>query len=133
MLYDATDIGISYPGAARLVCEPTAERVTHRASAFRGPSALSFAASAAGASAIRAATVLTNSWICHRSDRFKLLVEYEAPIAKGALMGATGRIWTEDGRLIASGGSQMLCITPGAGVPAPRQSEPASKHAPADV
>ncbi|MCH8814701.1 MAG: thioesterase family protein [Chloroflexi bacterium] len=46
-----------------------------------------------------------------------LLVEYEAPIAKGALMGATGRVWAEDGRLIASGGSQMLCITPGAGVP----------------
>jgi acyl-CoA thioesterase II len=50
-----------------------------------------------------------------------LLMEYESPLAKGALMTATGRAWTEDGRLIASGGSQMLCITPGAGVPAPQR------------
>jgi acyl-CoA thioesterase-2 len=46
-----------------------------------------------------------------------LLMEYESPLAKGALMTATGRVWTEDGRLVASGGSQMLCIAPGAGVP----------------
>lgn len=58
-----------------------------------------------------------------------LLVEYEAPIAKGALMGATGRVWTEDGRLIATGGSQMLCITPGAGVPKSNRPKPASAEA----
>jgi acyl-CoA thioesterase-2 len=48
-----------------------------------------------------------------------LLMDYEAPIAKGALMGASGRVWSGDGRLLASGGAQLLCVPLGAGVPAP--------------
>ena len=48
-----------------------------------------------------------------------LLADYESPIATGALMGATGRIWSRDGRLLASGGAQLLCVPIGAGVPAP--------------
>jgi len=58
-----------------------------------------------------------------------LLMEYEAPVAQGALLTATGRVWAEDGRLIASGGSQMLCIIPGAGVPAFRHHKPAPAEA----
>jgi acyl-CoA thioesterase-2 len=53
-----------------------------------------------------------------------LLMEYESLIAQGGLMGATGRIWSQDGRLLASGGAQLLCVPIGAGVPAPRTSGP---------
>lgn len=52
-----------------------------------------------------------------------LLADYQAPIAKGALMGATGRIWSRDGRLLASGGAQLLCVPIGTGVPPPSQAD----------
>ncbi|MEX0682883.1 MAG: thioesterase family protein [Dehalococcoidia bacterium] len=48
-----------------------------------------------------------------------LLVQYECPTAKDALMNASGRVWSEDGRLLATGGAQLLCVPIGAGVPPP--------------
>ena len=48
-----------------------------------------------------------------------LLSDYDSIIAKDALMGATGRVWSQDGRLLASGGAQLLCVPIGAGVPPP--------------
>ena len=38
-----------------------------------------------------------------------LLAELRSPVARDGLMGATGSIYAEDGRLLATGGSQMLC------------------------
>jgi len=44
-----------------------------------------------------------------------LLSDHACPIAHSGLMGVTGRIWSRDRRLIASGGAQLLCIpAPGA-------------------
>jgi acyl-CoA thioesterase-2 len=37
-----------------------------------------------------------------------LLVEGTAPVSTGGLFGWTGRVWTQDGRLHASGGGQCL-------------------------
>jgi acyl-CoA thioesterase II len=48
-----------------------------------------------------------------------LLGEYECQTARAALMNATGRVWAEDGRLLATGGAQLLCVPIGAGVPPP--------------
>jgi len=38
-----------------------------------------------------------------------LLCESISPIADGGLMAATGRVWSSDGVLLASGGQSMLC------------------------
>ncbi len=38
-----------------------------------------------------------------------LLCDGTSPVATGGLMGCTGRIWTPDGRLLASGGGQLFC------------------------
>jgi acyl-CoA thioesterase II len=38
-----------------------------------------------------------------------LLVDAEAPVATDGLIGGQARIWSVDGRLVASGGSQLLC------------------------
>jgi acyl-CoA thioesterase II len=48
-----------------------------------------------------------------------LLADYEAPVARDGLMNARGRVWSEDGRLLAAGGAQLLCVPIGAGVPPP--------------
>jgi acyl-CoA thioesterase-2 len=48
-----------------------------------------------------------------------LLVEYACDTAANALMNATGKVWSEDGRLLATGGAQLLCVPVGAGVPPP--------------
>ncbi len=40
-----------------------------------------------------------------------LMGDAEAPIGKAGLIGGTTRIWTEDGRLVASGGAQLLCVS----------------------
>lgn len=53
-----------------------------------------------------------------------LLCDYDSPIAKMALMGANGRVWSQDGRLLAVGGAQLLCIPIGAGVPPPGPPPP---------
>ncbi|MEO8458410.1 MAG: thioesterase family protein [Chloroflexota bacterium] len=39
-----------------------------------------------------------------------LLCDYESVIAAGGLVSGNGRIWTEDGRLIATGGAQVMCL-----------------------
>ena len=51
-----------------------------------------------------------------------LLCDYDSPIAHGGLVGSHGRVWSEDGLLIASGGAQCLSV--------PRPRPPAS---PADA
>lgn len=38
-----------------------------------------------------------------------LLADHACPVARGGLMGTTGRVWSRDGRLLASGGAQLLC------------------------
>jgi acyl-CoA thioesterase-2 len=38
-----------------------------------------------------------------------LLVDGHGPVAKDGLMTWTGRLWSEGGRLVASGGGQLLC------------------------
>lgn len=48
-----------------------------------------------------------------------LLVDYVAPTAGGGLMNTTGRIWSDKGKLLATGGAQLLCVPIGAGVPPP--------------
>jgi acyl-CoA thioesterase len=39
-----------------------------------------------------------------------LLVDHECRVATGGLMGTTARVWSRDGRLLASGGAQLLCV-----------------------
>jgi acyl-CoA thioesterase-2 len=39
-----------------------------------------------------------------------LLVEYVSPIAEQGLMGTLGRVFSRDGRLLASGGAQLFCV-----------------------
>jgi acyl-CoA thioesterase len=39
-----------------------------------------------------------------------LLCDYDATVAGGGQAVAAGRVWTEDGRLAASGGAQLLCV-----------------------
>jgi acyl-CoA thioesterase len=39
-----------------------------------------------------------------------LLCDYDAPLATGGLVAGRARIWSEDGRLVAIGGAQLLCI-----------------------
>jgi acyl-CoA thioesterase II len=39
-----------------------------------------------------------------------LLCESEAPIAEGGLMGGSCRVWNDKGRLLASGGAQLMCV-----------------------
>jgi len=39
-----------------------------------------------------------------------LLADHVSPVAGGGLMGTTARIWSRDGRLLASGGAQLFCV-----------------------
>ena len=39
-----------------------------------------------------------------------LLADHEGPLAEGGLMGTTARIWSREGKLLASGGAQLLCV-----------------------
>ena len=48
-------------------------------------------------------------------DREWLLVDATAPVAAHGLIGSQARVWSDDGRLLASGGGQLLCRP----VPAP--------------
>ena len=41
-----------------------------------------------------------------------LLAESDAPIAKGGLIHGGAHLWSEDRRLLASGGSQLLVVEP---------------------
>lgn len=40
-----------------------------------------------------------------------LLCDYDSPIATKGVVAGQGRVWSEDGRLIAIGGAQVLCIS----------------------
>lgn len=44
------------------------------------------------------------------ADEEWLFCEATAPTASGGVMSATGRVWSQDGTLLASGGQSMLCI-----------------------
>jgi acyl-CoA thioesterase-2 len=57
-----------------------------------------------------------SAWF-HRSapDCEWLLADHRCDLAESGLMGTHGRVWSRDGRLLASGGAQLLCI------PAPTQ------------
>lgn len=48
----------------------------------------------------------------HRSapDSEWLLMDHSSPVAADGLMGTHGRIWSESGRLLATGGAQLLCV-----------------------
>jgi acyl-CoA thioesterase len=39
-----------------------------------------------------------------------LLIDHECPVAGDGLLGVSGRVWDAGGRLLASGGAQLLCI-----------------------
>ena len=39
-----------------------------------------------------------------------LLADHDSPVAEGGLMGTTSRIWSREGRLLATGGAQLLCV-----------------------
>jgi acyl-CoA thioesterase len=39
-----------------------------------------------------------------------LFAEHECPVAGEGLMGTTGRVWSLDRRLLASGGAQLFCV-----------------------
>lgn len=41
-----------------------------------------------------------------------LLVDHECPVADDGLLGVSGRIWDEAGRLLASGSAQLCCMAP---------------------
>jgi acyl-CoA thioesterase len=39
-----------------------------------------------------------------------LLIDHECPVADDGLLGVSGRVWSEDGQLLASGIAQLCCI-----------------------
>lgn len=41
-----------------------------------------------------------------------LLADHVSPVGEAGLLGTTGRIFAPDGRLLASGGAQLLCVPP---------------------
>lgn len=43
------------------------------------------------------------------ADAEWLLVDARSPFAGDGLVGGVARVWSDDGRLLASGGQQMLC------------------------
>lgn len=48
----------------------------------------------------------------HRNDSSSewLLIEAESPVAEGGLIGGTCRVWSEGGKLLSSGGAQLMCV-----------------------
>jgi acyl-CoA thioesterase len=48
----------------------------------------------------------------HRSaaDSEWLLIDHECPVADDGLLGVSGRVWSDDGRLLATGIAQLCCI-----------------------
>ena len=52
-----------------------------------------------------------NAWFHDAApDEEWLLGDHECRVAAGGLMGTTGRVWSRDGRLLASGGAQLYCV-----------------------
>jgi acyl-CoA thioesterase II len=56
-----------------------------------------------------------------------LLADHVSPVAGGGLMGTTGRIWSRDGRLLASGGAQLFCVPVGPAGRTTRESASAQR------
>lgn len=53
----------------------------------------------------------TSAWFHHRSpDCEWLLIDHECGVAAEGLMGASGRVWDTEGRLLATGAAQLCCI-----------------------
>jgi acyl-CoA thioesterase len=53
----------------------------------------------------------TSAWFHQGARRSEwLLIEHECPVAGDGLLGVSGRVWGEDGRLLASGGAQLCCM-----------------------
>jgi len=52
-----------------------------------------------------------NVWF-HRAEPEEpwLLSDHESPLAEAGLMATTGRVWSRRGRLLASGGGQLMCL-----------------------
>lgn len=69
--------------------------------------------------AFRAPNLDVTTWF-HRADPKGewLLADHESHVAAGALMGTTARVWSREGRLLASGGAQLFCV------PAPPEGRP---------
>jgi len=67
--------------------------------------------------AFRAPNLDVVAWF-HRADPESdwLLAEQHCGVAEGGLMGTHGRVWSRDGRLLATGGAQLFCV--------PRPPEP---------
>jgi acyl-CoA thioesterase-2 len=61
--------------------------------------------------AFRAPNLDVTTWF-HRADPKGewLLADHESHVAAGALMGTTARVWSREGRLLASGGAQLFCV-----------------------
>jgi acyl-CoA thioesterase-2 len=69
--------------------------------------------------AFRAPNLDVTTWF-HRADPKGewLLADHESHVAAGALMGTTARVWSREGRLLASGGAHLFCV------PAPPEGRP---------
>jgi len=53
----------------------------------------------------------TAVWFHHPAPQGEwLLVDHECPVAGEGLLGVSGRVWDAAGRLLSSGGAQLLCI-----------------------
>ena len=39
-----------------------------------------------------------------------LLADHASPVARGGLMGTSGRVWSREGSLLATGGAQLFCV-----------------------
>jgi len=62
-------------------------------------------------SAFQAPNLDVTAWF-HRAAPSSdwLLVDHESHVAEGGLMGTSGRVWSLDRKLLASGGAQLLCV-----------------------
>jgi acyl-CoA thioesterase II len=64
------------------------------------------------------------AWFCDAGqDAPWLLCDYESPLARAGLVAGHGRVWSEDGRLLAMGGAQILCLPGGQLRAKPRGSQ----------
>jgi acyl-CoA thioesterase-2 len=53
----------------------------------------------------------TSVWFHQRAPRSEwLLIDHECPIGHHGLLGVSGRVWSADGLLLATGGAQLCCL-----------------------
>jgi acyl-CoA thioesterase II len=51
------------------------------------------------------------AWFCQPANDYEwILCDYETPHAGSGLATGYGRVWSENGRLLATGGAQILCL-----------------------